>query len=772
MKRNPNRSCFSRSLRCEPLEDRRLLSAYYVDATGGNDSWNGQSATYTSGTTGPWKTLAKVNASTSTTRAGDSVLFKRGEVWHGQLTTDAGSSSGRVTYGAYGDTSLPKPQILGSVEEDSPSNWTNVGTNLWKTASVPNSSYGVGNVIYNNGESCGYDCPDLATLASRQTQGDWYIDSSSYVTVYSTAIPSSYYSDIEMAVCKNVIQGGSYVTIQNLDLRYGGFHGIQFVSKTNVTVADCDVSFMGGAGTWDWRLGNGIEFYGSAAYALIERCNIWNIWDSGISQQGDNSSQVEHDMTFRNNVIGKCDYTSYEAAWLSSSTAQIYNIHFENNTSLCAGMGWTLYQHRHNGWTTYGIHVWMSLDASKVSSFYVRNNIFYETTGALICVRDNAQPGMTVDYNAYYTSGAYVGDCWGHSYDMAGFAMYQAFTGYDAHSLAAPIGMADPANGNYRLAATSPAIDIGLNTGLATDFAGTARPQGPGYDIGAYEYVYTAPTVTINQAAGQADPTASSPVNFTVVFSEPVSDFVTGEITFTGTAPGTLVGTVTGSGTTYNVAISGMTGEGTVIPRILAGVAHDAAGNASLASTSTDNTVIYDPTPVTILSTLVNDGDAQRSKINRLVVTLSEVVTLDTGAFAVIQKGTGTSVGVTTSAAMQNGRSVVTLTFGGALLEYGSLKDGEYRLTVDGSKVHDADTGTNLDGDADGAFGGNYLFGAATADRFFRKFGDADGDRDVDAADLLAFKRAYAGTYKWYLDFDGDGDIDAVDLLRFKQRYA
>ena len=42
----------------------------------------------------------------------------------------------------------------------------------------------------------------------------------------------------------------------------------------------------------------------------------------------------------------------------------------------------------------------------------------------------------------------------------------------------------------------------------------------------------TPPTVTINQAAGQADPTNASPINFTVVFSEPVTDFATGDVTF------------------------------------------------------------------------------------------------------------------------------------------------------------------------------------------------------------------------------------------------
>ncbi|MGA2061522.1 MAG: LamG-like jellyroll fold domain-containing protein [Thermoguttaceae bacterium] len=100
----------------------------------------------------------------------------------------------------------------------------------------------------------------------------------------------------------------------------------------------------------------------------------------------------------------------------------------------------------------------------------------------------------------------------------------------------------------------------------------------------------TPPTVAINQAASQVDPTIASPINFTVVFSEIVNDFVTGDVTLGGTA-GATTAIVTGNGTTYNVAVSGMTSDGTVIASIAAGVAHDAAGNASVASTSTDNVV-------------------------------------------------------------------------------------------------------------------------------------------------------------------------------------
>ncbi|MGC3960035.1 MAG: sulfatase-like hydrolase/transferase [Verrucomicrobiota bacterium] len=116
-----------------------------------------------------------------------------------------------------------------------------------------------------------------------------------------------------------------------------------------------------------------------------------------------------------------------------------------------------------------------------------------------------------------------------------------------------------------------------------------------------------APTVTINQAAGQADPTGDSPINFTVVFSEPVTGFTTGDVTLTGTA-GATTAIVTGSGNNYNVAISGFTQAGTVIASIAAGVAHDAAGNPNAASTSTDDTVTFIPDRIVISSSANPSG--------------------------------------------------------------------------------------------------------------------------------------------------------------------
>jgi hypothetical protein len=108
----------------------------------------------------------------------------------------------------------------------------------------------------------------------------------------------------------------------------------------------------------------------------------------------------------------------------------------------------------------------------------------------------------------------------------------------------------------------------------------------------------TRPTVSIDQAVAQSDPTSSSPINFTATFSEAVVGFGTGDVSLMGsTAPGPLAATVTGAGATRSIAVSGMTGSGTIVASVPAFEASDLAGNANMASTSIDNTVTFNFVP-------------------------------------------------------------------------------------------------------------------------------------------------------------------------------
>jgi parallel beta-helix repeat protein len=69
-------------------------------------------------------------------------------------------------------------------------------------------------------------------------------------------------------------------------------------------------------------------------------------------------------------------------------------------------------------------------------------------------------------------------------------AQWQAATGQDANSVVAvPSALfVNTAGNDYRLSATSPALDVAeARADVPTDLVGTKRPQGPGFDIGAYE---------------------------------------------------------------------------------------------------------------------------------------------------------------------------------------------------------------------------------------------------------------------------------------------
>ncbi|MFB8794739.1 MAG: Ig-like domain-containing protein [Microcoleus sp.] len=173
-------------------------------------------------------------------------------------------------------------------------------------------------------------------------------------------------------------------------------------------------------------------------------------------------------------------------------------------------------------------------------------------------------------------------------------------------------------------------VTVDVPSSVATDAAGNNNTATTAL---TRTFDSTAPTVTINQDAGQPDPTAASTVNFAVVFSETVTGFDSTDITLGGTA-GATTATVSGSGTTYNVAVTGMTAAGTVTASVKADAASDAGGNTSTASTSTDNQVNYNNAIPTVASIVRTDANPSNAATVNYTVTFSENVTgVDTSDF-------------------------------------------------------------------------------------------------------------------------------------------
>ena len=227
---------------------------------------------------------------------------------------------------------------------------------------------------------------------------------------------------------------------------------------------------------------------------------------------------------------------------------------------------------------------------------------------------------------------------------------------------------------------SSSSYDITVSSALSENTHNITASQDGSAASGALSVTIdtTNPTVTIDKGASQADPTNSSPITFDVVFSENVYNFDIPDVTLSGTANDATVNAVTGSGATYWVTVTGMSSDGTVTTTVNAHGCEDPAGNGNDASTSDDNTVIFDTTPPTVsigepsstrtntgpVTYTVTYGGADAVTLAPGDVTLNKTGSAD-GTVAVSGSGTGSRT-VAISAITGDGTLGITIAAGTA----------------------------------------------------------------------------------------------------------
>ena len=172
----------------------------------------------------------------------------------------------------------------------------------------------------------------------------------------------------------------------------------------------------------------------------------------------------------------------------------------------------------------------------------------------------------------------------------------------------------------------------------------------------------TAPTVTVNKGAAQADPTNVSPIVFTVVFSETVTGFTNTDVAISGSAGGPKTVVISGAGPTYTVTVTGMTTSGTVIATIAANQVLDLAGNNNTASTATDNNVAWDVTAPTVT---INQAAAQVDPTNASPISFTVVFSEAVAGFTAADVTLGGTVGGTLLAAVSGAGPTYTVTVTG-----------------------------------------------------------------------------------------------------------
>ncbi len=482
-------------------------TAYYVDDVNGNDTADG----HTPATA--WKSLTQVNR--AVLGPNTSVRFKRGGVWRGQLQLHSGSPAGAIYYDAYGTGT--NPTLLGSVLKNKTSDWTSLGGNLWQSvATFPpqpgytnglpyNNANDVGNIIW-LGTTSYLTGTEQWTQSALQKPGDWFFRTTDWrVIVYSTTNPATAFPDLELAIDVVIVSipGVSYAYFQNFVVRNGAGPGIQGNGNPSsfLTFRDLDMSYIGGGnlGGLGTRYGDGLCLWGNAHDIMIERNNIWQIFDSGMTNQSVGTDISVYNITYRNNVIWNT--SSGIEMWLnpsdSGATSTMHDIRVYNNT-VVNPTHWGYNQHTGNGNGGFGLVIGTP-PAVAVYNIKIANNVFAYMPSIAIDEEQSFNMWTGEMYSNY--------NDWFHGatppmvHQSVPTFLDEPLTQWAANFPAEQQGIeADPlfvnlGSGNLVPGTRSPLINAGTNlttSGVVLDFNRNPRPATGPFDIGAYQHV-TAP---------------------------------------------------------------------------------------------------------------------------------------------------------------------------------------------------------------------------------------------------------------------------------------
>lgn len=281
----------------------------------------------------PWDSLSTLAANHEKIRCGDAVLFERGGVYRGFITTISG-----VYYGAYGDGD--KPCIYGSQKDYAASPWKRAGDGLWTLdESFPAD---VGNIIFNHGEFVG--CKKVHREDMRENY-DFWSDAKDGNRLYLMldTCPQHTFESIEIAFNLWLfrLEMNSDIVVDNLAFKYCGGHGIRGSGCRHITVRNCEFGFIGGSYLSGYkegltRYGNAVEFMNGSQDVLVENCWVYHIYDSAYTHQG-LGNYCARNITFRDSLLECCGMGSIEY-WLGEGSL-CRDITYSGNIMRFAGYG-------------------------------------------------------------------------------------------------------------------------------------------------------------------------------------------------------------------------------------------------------------------------------------------------------------------------------------------------------------------------------------------------------------------------------------------------
>src|SRR4030042_1023388 len=460
-------------------------TTYYVDSAGGNDANPGTS------TSQAWKTLPKV--ASFTFQAGDDILFKRGGTFTGTdwYLRHGGTKSDPVIIGAYGTGE--KPVFNSGVRIICVAQ--NLGYITIQDVKLTNT--GTGSAIFFNGGN-------LSNIIISRVE----IFNSSQNGIYLAAIDTYLIEDCYLKDFDNsgfVIYGSSKNPPQTTAKTANSIADGQGADQDCFTIHKDSTG--NDVGPNHLLINNTGSNCGEQAFDLTSGNNITLLNCEGYNND-DSSIATGHDVT---NVLIDKFYSHDEKQMGIIITGPSFNIKVTNSIIYRAGYHQiTIGDSTGTGRPCENIEIYNNvmvhgpkstnsiIDISSGShNIIFKNNIItseqYAAPTRYVRYLSNRTPENThsnFSNNIWWRPDAgLTGDnrLWYDQINSAyRFPEWQAR--FPNERFIDP-KLVDPANGDLHLQSTSPAIDTGVNLALNHDFEGNPRPNGAGYDIGAFEYV-------------------------------------------------------------------------------------------------------------------------------------------------------------------------------------------------------------------------------------------------------------------------------------------
>ncbi len=419
--------------------DASLVQGAYFVAPDGDDGNPGTEDQ-------PWRTLAYAAAQVA---AGDTVYLRQG-TWTERLAPETSGSEGApITFAAYpgeqpviDGSSVTLPDSWGGlVELREVSYWQLIGLRV-EHAGQDDDHAGI--LVQASDHILVQGCSTYDTHSSGI--GVWR---SSEVTVHGNdvelACNDGSQECITMAVSDhfqvsfNVVHhsGPGSNGGEGIDIKDGSHDGVVFGNEVHHTN----------------RLGIYVDAWDAPTYNIGVYGNVVHeAQATGFAVAAENGGLLSDVVVYNNLAWGNLNTGLTVAGWgVSGATHELQRITIINNTFVGNGT---------NGWGP-GI----VLENPAADDVVIRNNLLAEN-GYEQLTQDDVGADLVMDHNLFFGDGSPSGDS-----PVSGDPLFVDAAGHD-----------------YRLQAGSPAIDAASTVNVpATDFDGTARPQGAGPDIGAFE---------------------------------------------------------------------------------------------------------------------------------------------------------------------------------------------------------------------------------------------------------------------------------------------